>query len=312
MRLRRKTIRRLLIAVVGLSIAGAGVWYWFSPQRRARWILSEAESLPTVSLEGWMFEDWTYQPPRPPERFWLWEWLGLDEPIESLFDAETALVKLGPPAVGPLIETLDHESPRMVSMAYSAIGKIGGRRAVEALVQRMDDEGSSYGAAMALAEIGDRVAIEPLARWIASRPTVEVESSVIELPSGRRLELQPQTAPATQPGPVIIESVDRTYVIEALGMMGDARAVEALLGVLAEHGKPKGDEVRPNAYDETRAALWALGQIGDVRATGVLEAWAKSANTGFDHIARRALEKIRGGRPPDKEAPAFWRTEITF
>jgi HEAT repeat protein len=51
-----------------------------------------------------------------------------------------ALVKIGPPAVEPLIGVLKVENARMRSFAAEALGELGDKRAVKPLVAMLKDE----------------------------------------------------------------------------------------------------------------------------------------------------------------------------
>ena len=67
--------------------------------------------------------------------------------------------------VESLIKALQYKGDLDVrSEAVEAVGKIGDKRAVEPLIQALNDENKYVreGAALALAEIGDKRAVEPL------------------------------------------------------------------------------------------------------------------------------------------------------
>ena len=73
-------------------------------------------------------------------------------------------VKLGEPAVEPLINALKDEDSGVRWKAAEALEEIGDERAVEPLINALKDEDSGVreGAAEALGEIGDERAVEPL------------------------------------------------------------------------------------------------------------------------------------------------------
>lgn len=77
-----------------------------------------------------------------------------------------ALVKIGKPAVEPLIAALTAESEWVRSLAAETLGIIGDRRAVDALINLLQDDDESVKvktyAAEALGKIGDPRAIRPI------------------------------------------------------------------------------------------------------------------------------------------------------
>jgi PKD repeat protein len=86
-----------------------------------------------------------------------------DEDWDVRDAAKEALVKIGEPAVEPLIQALNHEDDRVRELAAEALGKIGDARAVEPLIQALGDEYLLVqdAAKEALVKIGEP-AVEPL------------------------------------------------------------------------------------------------------------------------------------------------------
>ncbi len=76
-----------------------------------------------------------------------------------------ALVKMGKPAVDPLIQALKHANPTVRSNAATALGRIKDRRALEPLIGVLEKDphpSVRLVAALALADLGDKGAIPAL------------------------------------------------------------------------------------------------------------------------------------------------------
>ena len=174
--------------------------------------------------------------------------------------AMTALQRFGAPAVEQLLAAL-HAEDRMVRRASAeAIGRFGDGQAVEPLIAALRS-GSDFGqrdlkcaAADALGRLGDARAIAVLVTGLTVGDDHEVRDACMAA-------LCRIGAPAVE---ALIEAVRggqglaRYTATEALGRIGDARGVEALLQLL--HDEP--------GYLEPVAA--ALGRIGDSRAVAPL------------------------------------------
>ncbi|MBN2044319.1 MAG: HEAT repeat domain-containing protein [Anaerolineales bacterium] len=78
--------------------------------------------------------------------------------------ASAAMVKIGPPSVQVLINSLERQDPVTRYFAASALGKIGDLQSVEPLIRTLVDADAPtrMAAAEALGEIGDPGAVEPL------------------------------------------------------------------------------------------------------------------------------------------------------
>ena len=118
--------------------------------------------------------------------------------------AARALGQIGDPrAVDPLIEALENEYIAVRLGAAQALGEIGDARAVDPLIQALEVEdeycGVQYEAAQALGKIGDARAIKPLIRALKDD-----------------------------------DEIFRSWAAEALGEIGDARAVEPLTEALED------------------------------------------------------------------------------
>lgn len=85
-------------------------------------------------------------------------------------DAADALVKIGEPAVKPLIQIFESGNKYVRCCVVNALAEIGDKRAVKPFIQALEsiDENISVLAAIALGEIGDKRAIKPLTRKLNS------------------------------------------------------------------------------------------------------------------------------------------------
>jgi len=79
-------------------------------------------------------------------------------------EAAAALLRIGAPAVEPLIQALKDKDPVIRFGAADALGGIGDRRAVGPLIEALNDEDDAVRAwaALGLGKIGDERAVEPL------------------------------------------------------------------------------------------------------------------------------------------------------
>jgi HEAT repeat protein len=200
--------------------------------------------------------------------------LGDTRAIEPLIDylknpsgdpsaAAEALIKLGEPAVGPLIAMLK-ESTTTTLAAYRDSGVYPYESAEDRFI--LDS------AAKALGGLGDARAIEPLIAYLKyPRGSYWADGS-----SAAAEALIKLGEPAA--GPLIACLKDsnvgvRLSAAMALGRIGDTRAVKPLIGCL----KDTEEDVRA-------AAATALGQIGDHTAIGPLAAampdWPAKDNLG--------------------------------
>ena len=153
------------------------------------------------------------------------------------------LVKMGQPAVEPLITALHDPRPLVRMNAAEALGQIKDARAVEPLIAVLSDSQASLRkfAARALGQLGDARAVEPL---LAALRDPEWNM--------------------------------RTEVIEALGRLGDVRAVEPLMH-LAWDGY---DETGQANVIDTKAIL-ALGKIGNEQMLPKLERVQQELSAGY-------------------------------
>ncbi len=146
-----------------------------------------------------------------------------------------------------------------------ALGKIGDARAVDALLQCLqdaqEDKDLRWAAAYALGQIGDARAVDALLPCLQDAQEdkdlrQEAAKALGQIGDTRAVEA---LLPCLQDAQ---ENKDRRQAVAyALGQIGDARAVDTLLQCLQNAQEDK---------DLRRAAAYALGQIGDARAVDAL------------------------------------------
>jgi len=154
-------------------------------------------------------------------------------------------------SVEELIKTLgEQEEAQVRRTAASLLGKVGGVQAVDVLVAALDDADEQVCAAAvaSLGRIGDRRSVSPLCAMLKSECNL------------------------------------RQHAAEALGEIGDPRAVGALIGALGDA-----------RYVVRIAAIRALGRIGDRRAIEPLVTVLGDCDSSIRRIAAAAL--IRIGAP---------------
>jgi HEAT repeat protein len=159
--------------------------------------------------------------------------------------------------IEPTLAMLRSPSHGVREAAVDALGQIGDRSAVAALVQVLGDSQATVrcAAAEALGKISDEAAASALIQMLEDRDE-QARLKAVEV-LGR---LGSRTAV-----PVLVPLLEKrkgrlaVVAATALGCIRDTRAVEPLLWLL-EH---QGGEAR-------RAATCALGQIGDTRASDAL------------------------------------------
>jgi HEAT repeat protein len=149
--------------------------------------------------------------------------------------AAQALVQVGAPAVEPLIGALSDGAKTVRSTASWALGEIGDVRAVEPLIASLADrvEDVRVAARRALGRIG-APAVEPLIA--ALRDSHDWEVYICEMGTGALVEIG---APAVEPLIAALKDEDvlvRWTAAEALGKIGDERALAPLVSALADRG----------------------------------------------------------------------------
>lgn len=193
-----------------------------------------------------------------------------------------ALVKIGEPAVEPLIKALDDSEMMVRHNAAKALGKIGDERAIKPLIDKFCTESQiMFEAEDALAKIGEPT-VEPLIKALDDNDFWMRAAAVGALGKiGDERAVEP-----------LMKALNEWYdkyekyengchlVAKALGAIGDERAVEPLIEILDECSD---EGVRWHAAT-------ALGEIGDLRAFSVLE---RATNTDTSKEVRRLAGEAR-------------------
>jgi HEAT repeat protein len=171
-------------------------------------------------------------------------------------DITWALIRLGDQILEPLLIMLRSEDPEARHLAAHTLGKLGDRRATNALIQSLEDEHPKVvmKAAFTLGQFRDQKAI-PALIGLLGHPDREVQTSV-----NRALE---DFAPASiQP---LIAALKhevwqvREQAVDILGLIEVENAVPALIAALED------------AHWEVRFAVaTALSQIGSLEALEAL------------------------------------------
>ncbi|MFQ6078745.1 MAG: HEAT repeat domain-containing protein [Thermodesulfobacteriota bacterium] len=188
-------------------------------------------------------------------------------------EAARALVRIGKPAVEPLIAALKDEDSYIRGYAAEALGEIGDPRAVEPLIAALEDKDPSVSekVAWALGEIKDRRAVEPLIGalhheqlWVR-RTTAEAMGKI-----GDRRAVEALIAAMRDE-----EALVRLYATEALGEIRDHRVVEPLIAAL----KDENWDVRRGAAEALRKITGKdFGEDSDKW----LKWWDENKETAFD------------------------------
>jgi HEAT repeat protein len=180
--------------------------------------------------------------------------------------------------MGALIDALRDPAGHVREEAAEALGRIGHIRAVEPLIRALGDEHEDTRrfAAEALGRIGDPRAVEPLIGALEWDYYQLFEAALAR-----------QKLTDTRSEKEIIDELVEKYVFireaaaKALGRIGDARAVDALIAALKYISR----NVR-------EAAAEALGRIGDARAVEPLIEALKDREVDVHESAAEALVRL--------------------
>jgi len=213
--------------------------------------------------------------------------------VEVRNAAEEALLKIGEPAVEPLIRVLEHERWGVRRAAAYVLGYIGDGRAVEPLIKALKDEDEDvrYSAACALGEIGDRRAVEPLIEALSDEDEYEhVRMAAAEALAliGDRRAVEPMVRALESDGILIND-----FVADALVNLGLEEAVEPLIRALGSQ----------QSYVR-RCAAEALGKVRDERAVEPLVRALRDEDSWVRGAAAEALSRI-GWRPRNPTERAY-------
>jgi len=213
-------------------------------------------------------------------------------------------IKMGVVAVEPLIVALKDNDDLVRSYAAEALGNIGDARAVEPLINSLKDNDSDVreSAAEALGNI----------EW---KPPTDYQKAVYLVAMRDWQECVKIGADAVEPLIVALKDNDdlvRSYAAEALGNIGDPRAVEPLINVLKDDNKwwvrekaakalgeigdaaidPLIVALKDNDIGVRENAAEALGEIGDARAVEPLMVALKDNDSRVRFSAAKALGEI--------------------
>ncbi|KKO19819.1 MAG: hypothetical protein DCC43_07735 [Candidatus Brocadia sp.] len=181
----------------------------------------------------------------------LIEALKSDYPEVKIFAAKE-LVKLKDPSViDVLIQAISDTSEEVRAEAIQALGEIGDERAVKPLVHALDDESLNVRekAAKSLGKLGKREAGDALISALSKNTDLSIVCALIEALGqiGDPRAVEPLLMFLTHK-----ESQIREYTAAALGKLRDSRAVDALIAALNDEQ----ERVRWYAAD-------SLGKIGN-------------------------------------------------
>lgn len=158
---------------------------------------------------------------------------------ESFFVRQSAMISLGKigdmRATEPLIPLLKDEDKDIRESASSALGSLGDVRAVEPLIQTLKDESPRvrYHAADSLGKLGDARAVEALIEATKDKGWLG------ESTGGSQAKKKSSNNPGSTPRRWV-----RQKAIEALGTIGDARAIPALTEALNDKHEPVRETAR--------------------------------------------------------------------
>ncbi|TRO47571.1 hypothetical protein E2P65_04195, partial [Candidatus Bathyarchaeota archaeon] len=188
------------------------------------------------------------------------------------------LAEMGEAAVEPMMEALGDQDKEVRSTAVRVLGRLGGRRAIDALTRVLEaekDESIRWNAVLILGGMGEE-AIGPLVLAM-NDPVWEVrESAATSLANMGEAAFQPLLRALESP-----HGYTRSRAASALGKMGDPRALGPIITLLGD----RTDFVRWNAAE-------ALGEIGDPAAAGPLGRTLLDKDRGIQWQATLALGKM--------------------
>lgn len=251
------------------------------------------------------------------------------------YGAMKALIAIGPAAVPPLIVTLEDEDSTVRWMSAKALGLIGDESAVVHLIAALKDTGYSVRreAATALGLIGDGSAVEPLIGVLAdknhqvreaAKKALDTLGWVARDQKGEALlladagdweecvKIGPPAVGALIPALRDYSEKRGAAAAEALGKIGDGRAVEPLIKELdyctaAVSRIPPG--ARERLGDRTAAfryrAAEALGRLGSELAIDPLAAALEDPDGSARFRAAEALAAL-GWKPSPERRKAFY------
>lgn len=197
-------------------------------------------------------------------------------------------------AADPLLARLGDEKSYVRRSAIYAIGMIGDLRAVEPIIAALADEDMDVRKASAdvLAHLGDRRAVEPLVRAFGLRHSMFTDPDLsLHYPTHTIKAVATFGSAAYEPLILALADHDeqvRAAAADALGQLGDCRAVDTLI--------PRLQDAVPQV---SVFAVEALGKLRDRRATEpIIRAFGVSRNRNvvFGTAAANAFGKLKDSR----------------
>lgn len=207
----------------------------------------------------------------------------------GIFDRKPNVEKLeAKKDVEGLIRALQYKKDYNVRVkAADALGEIGDERAVVSLIKALEDNyiDVEKGAAAALAKIGDVRAIEPLIEGLTNPVAINVSAAASALVKIGEPAVEPLIRAllirVLEGSKWSYRSHGRGKIVDVLGKIGGARAIESLIQVLKD-----------NDSGVQASAASALGEIGDARAIEPLIQALNISYFGVQASAVSALVKI--------------------
>ena len=193
----------------------------------------------------------------------------------------SALVKIGPPAVDPLLAALKHADVEVRTLAAWSLGRLGDKRAVGLLAAALKDKDEQVRAAAAgaLKGIADPGAVQALAEAMTDQASDVGDSAAEAMTALGPAAVQPLIAALKDKDPRV-----RARAAGALGELADQQAVAPLVAALKDD-----DERVP------RLAAEALAKIGPPAAKPLIAALADS-DAKLRMLAAEALGELRDMR----------------
>jgi HEAT repeat protein len=185
-----------------------------------------------------------------------------------------SIVAIGEQAIEPLLEALSSSIWNIKMNATLALGEIGDTRAVDLLLQGLQ-ENIRIQAITALGKIGDKRAEKPLFDALKD-PNDSARAFAAEA-LGNMGHIEP-----------LLNAVDdisefvKTTAIQALAKKSDPRIVEALSRPLRN----------ANDWATRYLAAQKLGEFGDIKAEEALKTALKDSNQMVRDAAQKSLEQI--------------------
>ncbi|HLV37690.1 MAG TPA: HEAT repeat domain-containing protein [Spirillospora sp.] len=195
------------------------------------------------------------------------------------------LVRIGQPAVEPLMAVLDDPNPNVRSGAARVLGKIGDLRALGSLIFRLryDSDVEVRKSAVWALHMGGARSVGPLIEALCDPDEWVRFGAVIVLAKIGEPAVEPLISALQDNLPIV-----RANAAETLGRIADYRAADALVKALLDPDD-----------DVWQQAAVSLGRLRDARAVRHLIRIVESPDSGLRTKAVKALGHIRDVRAVD-------------